>query len=146
MIKTITKENFRRYGWIIEYPKKHLKGNVRNLWRIVLTESKPLGWRIAYLIVRDQRLKRLECHPESYESFEPVRGKAILFVSHRKDMKYIESFYLDKPVILKKEVWHGIIASGREAEIKLTENATVTCAYWPLGFHLSRKGKNVQHP
>lgn len=162
MIKIINSKNFQPYGWVIEYPKKHLKGNeaqspstfpraksaeakresnlakaeTRNLFRIVLKESQRTGWRIAYLIVRDKTIKRLECHPHSFESFEPIRGKSLLFVAKTQDAASIECFSLEKPVILKKGIWHGVVTTSDECEIKLTENAKVKCVYWPLKFKL----------
>ncbi len=132
MIRKITPQNFKKYGWVIEYPKKQLKDKRRNLFRIVLAESAKTGWRIAYLIVRDKEIKRLEAHPFSFESFEPVRGKSILYVTAKHEAKAVESFYLDKPVILKKGIWHGVVALGAECEIKLTENSSVQCVYWLL--------------
>ncbi len=141
MIKQITAQSFRKFGRVIEYPKKHLKGNKKNLWRIVLNDPTARGWRIAYLVVRDKTLRRLEQHPHSYESFEPIRGQSVLFVAKKKDPKTIESFYLDQPIILNKNVWHGIVTITPECEIKLTENSKVKCVYWPLGFKLSPDGK-----
>ncbi len=137
MIQKITAQNFRRYGRIIEYPNKHLKGKKKNLFRIVLTEPTNFGWRIAYLIVRDKTIKKLEQHPKSFESFEPIKGKSLLYVARRQDSKTIECFYLDKPIILKKGIWHGVITLSSECEIKLTENAKVKCVYWPLKFTLN---------
>lgn len=137
MIKKITPQNFRRYGKIIAYPDKHKKGTQKNLFRIVLSDPQVKGWRIAYLIVRDKRIRRLENHPFSFESFEPVCGKALLYVSSKKDLKRVECFYLSKPVILKKGIWHGVVTQTKETEIKLTENAKVQCVYWPLKSHLS---------
>lgn len=136
-IQKITAQKFRRYGYLIDYPKKHLKGTTRNLWRIVATESKGFGWRIAYLIVRDKKIRRLEQHPYSMESFEPVKGKSLLYVASRKDPGAIQCFALDRPVILKKNIWHGIVTVSLETEVKLTENAKVKCSYWPLGFYLT---------
>ncbi len=135
--KTITTDNFRRYGCLIDYPKKHLKGKSKNLFRIVLTENKAYGWRIAYLIVRDKKIGRLEQHPHSFESFEPIKGRSLLYVSRQKNQKTIECFRLDKPIILKKGIWHGVVTLGDECEIKLTENAKVKCVYWPLGIYLN---------
>lgn len=132
MIKNITPHNFRRYGTVIGYPNKKKKGTQRNLFRVVLTDAKAKGWRIAYLIVRDKKIKRLENHPFSFESFEPVSGKTLLYVSLKKDFKCVECFYLNCPVILKKGVWHGVVTKTKEAEIKLAENAKVRCIYWPL--------------
>ena len=96
MIKNITAKSFRSYGRIIEYPQKHFKGSKRNLWRIVLTDAKPRGWRIAYLVLRDKRLRRLESHPYSFESFEPIKGKSLIFVTKKCDHAAIECFYLNK--------------------------------------------------
>jgi len=141
MIKKLNAQNFRRYGRIIEYPRKHLKGNQRNLFRIVLTESSRLGWRIAYLIVRDKKIKKLECHPYSFESFEPMCGRGLLYVAKKSDECAIECFQLDRPVILKKGIWHGVVTLTDEWEIKLTENAKVKCVYWPLEFALNSSQK-----
>lgn len=138
-IQKITSRNFRRYGCLIEYPNKHKKGKVKNLWRIIATEPKGFGWRIAYLVVRDKRIRRLEQHPHSLESFEPVKGKSLLYVALQPKADAIECFSLDRPVILNKKVWHGIVTVSPETEIKLTENAEVECVYWPLGFHLTNK-------
>ena len=137
MIKKITGKNFRRYGRMIEYPDQHRKSRTVNLFCIVVCELKTRGCRIAYLVLRDRFIKKLEMHPFSLESFEPVRGKSLLFVSKKRDPKEIECFYLDRPVVLKKGIWHGVISLTRESEIKLTENAKVKCVYWPLDFRLS---------
>ena len=137
VIKNINSGNFRKYGWVIEYPNKGSGKKKENLFRIVLRENKPLGWRIAYLVVRDRAINRLEQHPESFESFEPVRGKSLLYVASIKDTKKIECFLLDKPIILKKGIWHGVVTIDKETEIKITENSGVQCVYWPLGTELN---------
>jgi ureidoglycolate hydrolase len=127
-------KNFRPYGKIIEYQGKEAKGSRRNLWRIIHVEATAPGWRIAWLVLRDKTIGRLECHPYSDESLEPVRGRALLFIAEKPRLEYIRCFDLDKPLIVRKGVWHGLIAVDDEAEIKITENAEVTCSYWPLGF------------
>ncbi len=137
VIKKINSGNFKKFGWVIEYPDKGLENKKENLFRIVLKENKPQGWRIAYLVARDRAINRLERHPESFESFEPVSGKSLLYVASLKDTKKIECFLLDKPVILNKGIWHGVITLEKETEIKITENSRVKCVYWPLGFELN---------
>lgn len=127
-------ENFRPYGKIIGYPGKAAKGSRRNLWRIVHTETAAVGWRIAWLVLRDKTIGRLECHPRSDETFEPVKGCALLFVARQTNLESIRCFYLDQPVVVRKGIWHGLIALDAEAEIKITENVVVACRYWPLGF------------
>ncbi len=136
-IKRITPQNFRPYGRLIQYPHPELKGRTKNLFCIVLKEPFVRGWRIAYLIVRDKKISRLESHPTSFESFEPVKGRSLLFVARQKDESKIECFYLDRPVILNKGVWHGVITVSSECEMKITENFSVQCCYWPLKTKLS---------
>lgn len=131
-IRHLDRDSFRPYGRIIEYPHKSKKGKVKNLWRIVWTENKPLGWRIAYLVLRDKSLRRLECHPYSDESFEPIKGQSVLIVTRQKNLNKLKGFVLDKPIVLRKNTWHGVITITSETEIKITENALVKCLYWPL--------------
>ena len=143
MIKKITAKSFRPYGRIIEYPNKHLKGNKRNLFRIVLTEKNRCGWRIAYLIVRDKTIKRLESHPYSFESFEPLTGRSLIYVTKKMDTRSIQCFELDRPIILNKGIWHGVVTLNDESEMKLTENANVKCVYWALGYPLPGNQKTI---
>ncbi len=135
-IKNLTPQNFKIYGKIIDYPGREKKGRVRNLWRIVHSESAKVGWRIAYLVLRDRSLGRLERHPHSDETFEPVHGKALLFVSLTKDISKVQCFLLDRPIVLRKGIWHGLMSVDQEAEIKITENNIVVCQYWPFGFRV----------
>jgi ureidoglycolate hydrolase len=88
-------------------------------------------------VVRDKQINRLEQHIDTFESFEPVEGKALLYVAKEKNPKEIECFLLDRPVILNKGVWHGVVTRHLSAEIKITENADVDCIYWNLGFSLN---------
>lgn len=137
-IKKLNSQNFKSFGHIIHHPYKDSHGKEKNLFHIVLEEKEPVGWRIAYLIVRDKSINKLEQHPGTFESFEPVYGKALLYVAKEKDQKDISCFYLDKPVILYKGIWHGVVTLDAEAEIKITENANVECIYWDLGFSLDQ--------
>ncbi|MFA5338394.1 MAG: hypothetical protein WC330_08675 [Candidatus Omnitrophota bacterium] len=137
MIKKITTKNFSSFGKLIRHPSKHFKSRKRNLFCIVCKETKNVGWRIAYLIVRDRIIDKLEQHPQTFESFEPVAGKALLYVAREKDPKQIYCFDLDKPVILDKGIWHGVVTLNGDSEIKITENANVDCIYWELGFNLN---------
>lgn len=129
-VRAITEASFRPYGKIIGYPVSR-RPKKKNLFRIVLKQPKS-GWRIAYLVVRDKKISRLEHHPGSFESFEPVSGKGLLYVAPKKDTTLIKCFLLDKPVILKKGVWHGIVTLSRECEVKIVENSSVRCVYWPI--------------
>ncbi|MCX5712269.1 MAG: hypothetical protein NTY47_04245, partial [Candidatus Omnitrophica bacterium] len=113
MIKGITSNNFNKFGKVIEYPGLSSKNKNKNLFRIILEDRKARGWRIAYLVVRDKSIDRLEQHPGTFESFEPIKGNAVLFVASRKNLSEIEKFRLNKPVILKKGLWHGVVTKGK---------------------------------
>jgi len=143
LIQSPGRKNFKQYGKIIEYPSKELKGTKRNLWRIVHTVAEKNGWRVAYLVLRDKTIGRMESHPASDETFEPVAGEALIFVSTEKDFKRIECFRLDKPVILYKGTWHGLISLSPETEIKITENSRVECRYWELGFRMKKPAQDL---
>lgn len=141
MIQRITPRSFKAYGSIIDHPLKDDYRGKKNLFRIVLCEKKRCGWRIAYLVVRDKEIACLEQHPGTFESFEPVQGRSLLYLATSRDPLKITCFYLDKPVILKKNIWHGLVVVGQKAEIKITENAWVKTVHWKLGFKLSRRPK-----
>jgi ureidoglycolate hydrolase len=132
-LEKITRESFSQYGWVIEYPRKPDENPEDNLFHVVLKETSLTGWRIACLLVRDRKIDRLEHHPRSFESFEPVCGRSILFASTSQVHEQIRCFLLDKPVILNKGIWHGIVTLDKESELKISENAFVECVYWPLG-------------
>lgn len=136
--RIITAANFRRFGRMIDYPGRDSEPGTKNLFRIVVSQP-GLGWRIAYLVVRDRSIRKLERHPGSLESFEPVKGKGLIYVAARRDPDSIECFILDRPVILKKGIWHGVISLSREFDVKITENSSVECDYWPLGEELTWK-------
>ncbi len=126
-------QSFKPYGKLINYPGQENKGRKRNLWRIVHRENAKVGWRIAYLVLRDKTIGRLESHPFSDETLEPVKGKALLFVAQKKDLSSVRCFLLDRSIVLYKGVWHGLVSISPETEIKITENKKVACRHWPLG-------------
>jgi ureidoglycolate hydrolase len=137
-VKKITAANFKRFGCIIEYPNRAKAQKTKNLFKIVVKQPN-VGWRIAYLVVRDMFIGKLEQHPGSRESFEPVLGRGLIYCATKKDPAAIECFLLDRPVILNRGVWHGVIALSGEFDVKITENSRVKCVYWPLGFVLEGK-------
>ncbi len=139
-VERITEANFKPFGKIISLPRKHNASPGKNLWRVIVRQPHA-GWRIAYLVVRDSSVLRLERHPGSLESFEPVAGQGVLFVALRKVPSDIRAFYLDKSVILKKGLWHGIVTCRPECDIKITENSAVKSVYWRLGFRCAPRGR-----
>jgi ureidoglycolate hydrolase len=121
-VLTLSKEKFDRYGKILEFSlgKKE--------WEILVTEKK-IGWRIALLEIERREIKRLERHPDSMETFEPVSGMGLLSVAD-KDPGDFEVFILDRPVCLYKGIWHEVATLTEKAKFKITENYDVKCEYF----------------
>jgi ureidoglycolate hydrolase len=142
-IKRINAENFKPFGRIIDCPTELRKDRENNLFYIVVSETQNVGWRIAYLVTRDKTINKLEKHPDTFESFEPVTGKTLIYVANDMNPDAIECFYLDRPVVLKKGIWHGVTTLGEESEVKITENASVECVFWPLGFPLGAQALSL---
>lgn len=129
-IGKLTHESFKPYGIIID--AKCVEDNGRNNCFGILLKERSKGWRIGYLIVRERVIKRLENHPDSLETFEPVKGRVILAVASRNKPQSPKIFLLDKPVVVKKGVWHDVAAISGRAEIKIFENIEVDTQYISL--------------
>ena len=92
-------------------------------------------------ILQRKKPDRVPIWPFAYQGFARGQDRDFIRVLNEKITSGIRpdiTFLLDCPVILKKNIWHGIITLSRESEIKLTENANVKCVYWPLGFLLGK--------
>lgn len=122
-IHKLTHKAMRPYGIIID--AKCVKDNGRGNAFGILLKEKAEGWRIGYLIVRDKKIKRLEQHPDSLETFEPVKGRAVIAFAPNRHPDKVKVFYLDKPVVVKKGVWHEVATLSKHAEIKIFENIEV---------------------
>lgn len=120
-IRKITPESFADFGTVLDF-----SGSAG--WEIVVEEDSP-GWRIALLEYGARPVTRLERHPASRESFEPVRGTGILLTAVPDHPEQIEAFLLDRPVCLFRGVWHQVVALGERAMIKITENREVASEY-----------------
>ena len=126
-IKKLTHKTIKPYGWIIG--SKTIKDDGRGDKFEVLLKERSAGWRIGYLILRSKKIIRLENHPDSLETFEPVTGKAVIMLAANKCPGKTQIFFLDKPVVLKKGVWHNVAAISGKCEIKIFENIEVKTEY-----------------
>ena len=127
-IQTITRESFAKFGDILDWQADFGEEGFR-----IITRAEDLtGWRLAVLLVRHYSITRLERHPTSKESFEPVKGVAVLCLAPPEDPTAMEAFLLDKAVVLGKGVWHDVFALSDEALIKIAENLTVTAEFHEL--------------
>ena len=125
-IENITTETFAPFGYVLEFTPE-----MTEPFHIIVREDKE-PWRLALLRLDWQCIKRLENHPLSMESFEPLEGVSVLFVSENNSPNKIRAFLLDKPICLFKGVWHEILALSSNAKVKITENLEVTTEYYNL--------------
>ena len=121
-IQTITPESFAKFGDILDWQADFGEEG----FRIISRAEDLTGWRLAVLLIRHHHIARLERHPTSKESFEPVSGVAVLCLAPLEDPTAIEAFLLDRAVVLDKGMWHDVFALSDEALIKIAENLTVT--------------------
>lgn len=123
---SITPENFSPYGTIITLPQ-----NSQEDWYIVDSDREN-PWRIAVFRYRNKEISRLERHPTSKESFEPLAGATVLLVAPEKAPHHWQAFFLDRPVCLQKGIWHQVLALTLEAQVKITENYEVSSEFYDL--------------
>ena len=91
------------------------------------------GWQIGFLSYTGRELRQLERHPNTPEVFSPLKGEALLVLAlDPEDQRGYRAFRLDKPIVLNRGVWHGVIALSRKAEILIVENPDVVDEYHPL--------------
>lgn len=125
IIENINRNNFKSFGSVLEF-----EGKEANFEIVVKEAEKP--WRLAVFRVCDQSTRVLECHPDSYESFEPLKGIGILLIARPESPEDYHAFLLDKPVCLNKGVWHQLITLTEEVQVKITENLEVVTTFYEL--------------
>lgn len=131
-LESITQESFSAYGTVLEFPQ-----SCSESFYIVDTETEQ-PWRIAVFRYSSKEIRVVENHPTSKESFEPLKGITVLLVAEHEDPEHYRAFVLDKPVCLKKGIWHQVLALTLEAQVKITENLDV-----PSEFYEYKKAKTV---
>ncbi len=125
-IRNIDRNNFQKYGDIIDLRPESVDG-----WDIPVKVGQS-GWRIAVLEFSWKTAKKLECHHDSRESFEPLQGIPFLIVAEKNNPDSFEVFLLDKPVCLNENIWHQLISCSGASKIKITENLDVTSEFYEL--------------
>lgn len=91
------------------------------------------GWQIGFLEYTGRVLHQLERHPNTPEVFSPLRGEALLVLATDPgDERAYRAFRLEKPIVLNRGVWHGVIALSPKPEILIVENPDVVDEYHPL--------------
>ena len=125
-IQSITRENFAPFGTVIEFSP-----DFDGIYEILETEDeKP--WILAVFRYTNKTIQRIENHPTSMETFEPLSGVTVLLVAEHETPEKYKAFVLDKPVCLKKGVWHQVLSLTPSAEVKITENKDVYSEFYDL--------------
>lgn len=123
-LKSINRENFKRFGTVMEFPEDWNS----NFYIVDTEERQP--WRVAVFRYSNKKIKVIENHPTSKESFEPLHGITVLLVAEHETPENYSAFILDKPVCLKKGVWHQVLSLTPKAEVKITENLEVESEFY----------------
>lgn len=136
-IRFLTPESFSKYGRILEpMPKEKANAKSETFAFYVLERAVSEGWRMAYWIISHRSCEELEEHPNSKETFEPIKGVAILIVAPHDDANSVEAFLLDKPVIINEGVWHGDLSLSNEVHMRINENLDVQSGTHKLPFKI----------
>jgi len=125
-IEILSEASFERFGKIIEPNKKNLfiqyeDGSAFH----VLAKSKSNGWRVAVLKLRTRTIIELQVHRSTMETFEPLKGTAIVCVNTTPSLEGLKAFILDRPILLYTNIWHNVLTISEESLIKITENDEV---------------------
>ena len=123
-LEYVTREAFEPFGSVIEFPK----GTEEKFFVVDTEEKEP--WRVAVFRYSNRSVQRFERHPYSKESFEPLQGLTVLLVSEYASPQDYHAFILDKPVCMKKGIWHQVLSLTEEAQVKITENLEVTSEFY----------------
>lgn len=125
-VESITREKFAPFGSVIEF-----SADFQGEYEILETEEiKP--WILAVYRYTRKSIRRIENHPTSMETFEPLTGVTVLLVAEHDTPENYKAFILDKPVCLKKGIWHQVLSLTPLAEVKITENKDVYSEYYDL--------------
>lgn len=133
-IQHLTKDSIKKYGSILDFEpiQRDVCSDSGSHFRVVAKSPESTGWRIGKYIGRDYKTSKLECHPNTYESFEPISGTGVLLLAEYDTPDNIEAFLLDKPVIVRKNIWHWILTLSEEFHAKVTENLDVETEFHEL--------------
>ena len=74
-LQSVQRETFLPYGEVLEFP-----AGIEETFCIITTEEKE-PWRLAVFRYTNKEIQRMECHPTSRESFEPLHGLTVLVVA-----------------------------------------------------------------
>jgi ureidoglycolate hydrolase len=125
-VEPLTTEAIEPFGYLIAHP-----GGER--FQVICAETEPVGWQIAVNRIVNRSVDQLARHPNTMESFEPVSGVAVLVLATPDAPDRWRAFVLDRPVCIRRGVWHATLTLSGEAFVKITENVEVDAEFHSLG-------------
>lgn len=131
-LRFLEEQAFKPYGEIVKLR------NDKESFQVIIQEESQCGWRIALSKLSGlTEVNELGIHPNSRESFEPLYGLSVIFVSQYDTPEQIEAFVLDQPICLSKNIWHSTVSLSETSTLKITENAYVKTHSYKLKQSLS---------
>ena len=97
-LESVSVSAFKPFGTVLEF----LPCDTGNFY---IADTEPESpWRVAVFRYSNKEIQKIECHPASKESFEPLHGITVLLVAEHETPEDCHAFVLDKPVVLKKGI------------------------------------------
>ncbi|MFP4157343.1 MAG: hypothetical protein ACLFU4_06965 [Opitutales bacterium] len=126
--QALTADAFAPYGQVLE------RDPHGEAFQALFTDSSATcGWRVAILEVQPGPIRRLHRHPDSEECFSPLQGTPCIAVAHPEKPEDIEYFHLDRPICIRRQVWHEIYTPHTApAQVFIAENAQIAGEARPL--------------
>ena len=128
-------ELFKPYGRILE-PEESEVSEVSEPgifdFYVIFKETSQ-DWQIGYLIQTGKTVDKLECHPNTAEVFSPISGSAVLILAtDPENENTMRAFKLEKPIVLNRGVWHGVISLSEKSEMLIVESPDVIDEFYQL--------------
>ena len=123
-LESVSVNAFKPFGTVLEFQP----GDAGNFYIVDTEPEKP--WRVAVFRYSNKEIQKIECHPSSKESFEPLHGITVLLVAEHETPEDCHAFILDKPVVLAKGIWHQTLSLTPEATVKIVENLEVDTVFY----------------
>ena len=129
----INKTNFKYFGEVLVPSDESIPEVFEDdIFKFYVTfKEQANSWQIGYLDQIGKKVDKLECHPNTSEVFVPLSGDAVILLSVNPQ-ENIFAFRLDKPIVLSKGIWHGVISLTDSSKMLIVESADVLDEYYDL--------------
>lgn len=125
-LEPITPESFAPFGTVVDWTAE-LEASGRP-FHVLMRSEEPTGWRLAVARWTMRSVRRIEYHPDSEELYAPLSGATALVVAEPGEFSEdrLRAFLLDRPVCLRRGVWHATLSLSAESVRLIAENLDVS--------------------